>query len=80
MDQKGITLFQLDKALERTWSRLSSTPWHTWNLKSRDRTRIDFNSTAVRAIFKKLFGRDGRGSKRIPELIFGQPNELLQSF
>ena len=82
MYQRGITLFQLDKA---TREDMATTVNEALGMVGRpnagDRTRIDFNSTVVRAIFKKLFGQGtGAGSKRIPELIFAQPNEFLAEF
>jgi hypothetical protein len=82
MYQGGITLFQLDEGTREDMAKTAVEALGIDGIPNPgDRTRIDFNSTAVRAIFKKLFGEGtGAGSKRIPELIFGQPNEFLAEF
>lgn len=82
MYQDGITLFQLD---EETRADMIRVAYAALGIRGRpnpgDKTRIDFNSSVVLAAFKKLFGPGmGSGSKRIPELIFGQPNDFLAEF
>jgi len=82
MYQEGITLFQLDKDTREDMMRVA---YAALGVRGRpnpgDKTRIDFNSSVVLAVFKKLFGPGaGSGSERIPELIFAQPNDLLAEF
>ncbi len=82
MYQKGITLFQLDEGTRRDMITSSVEALGLTGVPNPgDKTRLDFNSTAVRAVFKKIFGgRRGAGSKRIPELVFEQPNDILAEF
>ena len=82
MYQKGITLFQLDEGTRRDMITSSVEALGLTGIPNPgDKTRLDFNSTAVRAVFKKIFGGGrGAGSKRIPELVFEQPNDILAEF
>ena len=80
--EKGVSLFQLDP-LTRT--DMLDSAFAAFGLRGRanngDRTRMDFNSSVVLAVLKGIYGEgSGAGSKRIPSLIFGQPNELIAEF
>ncbi|MGA2199604.1 MAG: ATPase, T2SS/T4P/T4SS family, partial [Nitrososphaerales archaeon] len=82
MYQKGITIFQLNQDTRKDIDRLGREVFGLGAHENMgDRTRLDFNSTAVRALFQQLFGSGkGAGQKRIPGIVLEQSDELLAEF
>jgi len=79
---RGVSLFQLDP-LTRTLMLESASA--SFGLSGRanegDRTRMDFNSSVVKAVMEGIFGEgSGAASKRIPSIIFGESNDLMAEF
>jgi type IV secretory pathway ATPase VirB11/archaellum biosynthesis ATPase/intein/homing endonuclease len=80
--EKGVSLFQPDP---RTRTLMLESASVAFGLSGRankgDRTRMDFNSSVLLAVLKGIFGEgSGAGSKRIPEVIFGESNEFIAEF
>jgi type IV secretory pathway ATPase VirB11/archaellum biosynthesis ATPase/intein/homing endonuclease len=82
MYYKGLRLFQLDEKTRRDMPGLVREVFNVPVHESRhDRTRLDFNSTVVKAIFLELVRAPGGSAhKRIPDIVFEQDDEFLAEF